>query len=247
LKKMQVQLKTAEQTAERYAALLKINGVSQQEYDLNVLAVNNIRADINIIHTNIARTSVKAPFSGKIGITNITKGAYITPQTLIASLRKVSQLKLDFTVPEVYGAKMKKGVPVNFTVDGTSKVYAAVISATENIIAQENRSLRIIAVVNKPDAQLIAGAFAKVKISLGKNSAALMIPTQAVIPDARNKKVIVVRNGIALMEVVTLGARDSAMVEITSGLKAGDTVLVSGLLTTKPGGKVEINKIYKTN
>jgi membrane fusion protein (multidrug efflux system) len=247
LQKMLVQLKTAEQTAERYAALLKINGVSQQEYDLNVLAVNNIRADINIIHTNIARTSVKAPFSGKIGITNITKGAYITPQTLIASLRKVSQLKLDFTVPEVYGAKMKKGVPVNFTIDGTSKVYAAVISATENIIAQENRSLRIIAVVNKPDAQLIAGAFAKVKISLGENSAALMIPTQAVIPDARNKKVIVVRNGIALMEVVTLGARDSAMVEITSGLKAGDTVLVSGLLTTKPGGKVEVNKIYKTN
>jgi membrane fusion protein, multidrug efflux system len=247
LQKMQVQLKTAEQTAERYAALLKINGVSQQEYDLNVLAVNNIRADINIIHTNIARTSVKAPFTGKIGITSITKGAYITPQTLIASLRKVSQLKLDFTVPEVYGAKMKKGVPVNFTVDGNDKVYAAVISATENIIAQENRSLRIIAVVNKPDAQLIAGAFAKVKISLGENSAALMIPTQAVIPDARNKKVIAVRNGIALMEVVTLGARDSAMVEITSGLKAGDTVLVSGLLTTKPGGKVEINKIHKTN
>jgi membrane fusion protein, multidrug efflux system len=243
LQKLQVQLKTAEQTAERYGALLKINGVSQQEYDLNVLAVNNIRADMDIVRTTIGRTTLRAPFSGKIGITNITKGAYVTPQTLIATLRKVSQLKLDFTVPEVYGAKMKYGTLVNFTVEGSDKIYPAVIAATENIIAEDNRSLRVIATVSKPDAQLIAGAFAKVKVSLGENNAALMIPTQAVIPDARNKKVITVRNGIASMQVVTLGARDSAMVEITTGLKAGDTVLITGLLTTKPGGKVQVNKI----
>lgn len=243
LQKLQVQLKTAEQTAERYGALLKINGVSQQEYDLNVLAVNNIKADMDIVRTTIGRTTLRAPFSGKIGITNITKGAYVTPQTLIATLRKVSQLKLDFTVPEVYGAKMKYGTLVNFTVEGSDKTYPAVIAATENIIAEDNRSLRVIATVSKPDAQLIAGAFAKVKVALGENNAALMIPTQAVIPDARNKKVITVRNGIASMQVVTLGARDSAMVEITTGLKAGDTVLITGLLTTKPGGKVQLNKI----
>lgn len=243
LQKLQVQLKTAEQTAERYGALLKINGVSQQEYDLNVLAVNNIKADMDIVRTTIGRTTLRAPFSGKIGITTITKGAYVTPQTLIATLRKVSQVKLDFTVPEVYGAKMKYGTLVNFTVEGSDKTYPAVIAATENIIAEDNRSLRVIATVSKPDAQLIAGAFAKVKVSLGENNAALMIPTQAVIPDARNKKVITVRNGIASMQVVTLGARDSAMVEITTGLKAGDTVLITGLLTTKPGGKVQLNKI----
>lgn len=243
LQKLQVQLKTAEQTAERYGALLKINGVSQQEYDLNVLAVNNIRADMDIVRTTIGRTTLRAPFSGKIGITTITKGAYVTPQTLIATLRKVSQLKLDFTVPEVYGAKMKYGTLVNFTVEGSDKTYPAVIAATENIIAEDNRSLRVIATVSKPDAQLIAGAFAKVKVSLGENDAALMIPTQAVIPDARNKKVITVRNGIASMQVVTLGVRDSAMVEVTTGLKAGDTILITGLLTTKPGGKVQVNKI----
>lgn len=246
LQKLQIQLKTAEQTAERYAALLKINGVSQQEYDLNVLSVNTIKADINIVRTSIAKTSLRAPFSGKLGITNITKGAYVTPQTLIASLRKVSQLKLDFTVPEIYGAMMKKGVLVKFKIDGSEKVYPALISATENIITEENRSLRVIAIVINPDAQLIAGAFAKVKVSLGENTAALMIPTQAVIPEARNKKVIVVRNGMAATEIVTLGIRDSAMVEIKTGLKAGDTVLISGLLTTKPGSKVQVNKFQST-
>ncbi len=246
LQKLQVQLKTAEQTVERYGALLKINGVSQQEYDISVLASNNIKADMDIIRTNIARTTVRAPFSGKLGITNITKGAYVTPQTIIASLRKVSQLKLDFTVPELYGAKMKNGALIHFTVESSGgTLYPATISATENIITEDNRSLRVIALVTKPDAQLIAGAFAKVKVPLGENNAALMIPTQAVIPEARNKKVIAVRNGIASMEVVTLGTRDSAMVEITSGLKAGDTVLVSGLLSIRPGGKVQVNKISK--
>ncbi len=243
LQKLQVQLKTAEQTAERYGALLRINGVSQQEYDLQVLSVNTIRADIEIIRTSISKTSLKAPFSGKIGITNITAGAYVSPQTMIATLRKVSQLKLDFTVPEVYGSKMKGGTPVEFTVEGSSTVHKAVVSATENIITADNRSLRVMAQVLKPGSQLIAGAFAKVKVSLGDNPSALMIPSQSVIPDARNKKVIAVRDGKAMLEVVTLGARDSASVEITSGLKAGDTILVTGLLTTKPGSKVQVTKI----
>lgn len=242
LQKLQVQLKTAEQTAERYAALLKINGVSQQEYDLHLLSVNTIKADIEIIRTSISKTSLRAPFSGKIGITTITRGAYISPQTLIATLRKVSQLKLDFTVPEVYSTKIKKGTTVKFTTEGNSVVYEANISATENIIAEDNRSLRVIANV-KPGSQLVAGAFAKVQVPLGVNNAALMIPSQAVIPDARNKKVIALRDGKASMEVVTLGARDSVNVEITSGLKPGDTILVTGLLTTRPGSKVQVNKI----
>ena len=245
LQKMQVQLKVAEQTAERYAALLKINGVSQQEYDLNVLAVNNIKADINIIRTSISKTSLKAPFSGKMGTSTITPGAYISPATVITTLRKVSQLKLEFTVPEKYGTKMKPGGLINFTLENNASAYAAKITATENTITAETRSLKVIALVTKANAQLIAGSFAKVQIPLGANDAALMIPTQAIIPQARNKKVIAVRNGIASMETVTTGIRDSSAVEITSGLKAGDTVLITGLLATKPGSKVQLNKINK--
>ena len=243
LQKLNIQLKTAQQTTARYEALLKIGGVSQQEYDMQVLSVNTIKADMNIVQASISKTSLRAPFSGKIGITTITKGAFISPQTLIATLRKVSQLKLDFTVPEQYGNKMKNGTAVNFTVEGSGDIYQAVISATENIIAEENRSLRVIANVKQPGSKLIAGAFAKVKVPLGDNNNALMIPTQSVIPDARNKKVIVLKDGLAFMQVVTLGFRDSAKVEITSGLKAGDTILVTGLLTAKPGGKVQVNKI----
>jgi membrane fusion protein (multidrug efflux system) len=245
LQKMQVQLKTAQQTAARYQALLKINGVSQQEYDLNVLAVNNIMADMNIIRTSISKTSLRAPFSGKMGISTITPGAYISPQSVITTLRKVSQLKLEFTVPEKYGSLMKSGTLIHFSIENNPDIYAARIIATENTVTAETRSLKAIGLVIKPNARLLAGSFVKVQIPLGENNAALMIPTQAIIPQARDKKIIAVRNGTASMETVTTGIRDSAMVEITSGLKPGDTILITGLLATKPGSKVQLNKLTK--
>lgn len=245
LSKLRVQLKVAQQTLSRYEALLKMQGVSQQEYELYKLSVNNIQADMSIVQTSISRTSLRAPFSGRLGLRNISIGAYITPATTISTLRKINQLKMEFTVPEKYGAGIKPGGDVEFTIDNNEKIYAAKIIATENNIAEDTRSLRVRAMVNKPDAQLIAGTFVKVKIELGQNDAALMIPSQAVIPKARNKQVIVYRNGIASMETVTTGIRDSSMVEITTGLKAGDTVLITGLLTTKQGAKVKLNKVNK--
>ena len=245
LNKLRVQLKVAQETLLRYEALLKINGVSQQEYEIYKLSVNNIQADMSITQTSIGRTMLKAPFSGRLGLRNISIGAYITPATVISTLRKVSQLKLEFTVPEKYGTGMKPGNLVQFTIDNNEEPHSARIIATENNIAEETRSLRVRAMVTKPGSKLIAGSFIKVKIELGQNDSALMIPSQAVIPKARNKEVIVYRNGIANVEKVTTGTRDSSMVEITSGLKAGDTVLITGLLTTKQGSKVIINKVNK--
>lgn len=198
-----------------------------------------------IVQANISRTLLRAPFSGRLGLRNISMGAYITPATTISTIRKVSQLKLEFTVPEKYGTGMKPGGQVQFSMENNPGNYKARIIATENNIAEETRSLRVRALVDKPDDRLIAGGFVKVKIELGQDDAALMIPSQAVIPQARNKEVIVYRDGLAVMAVVTTGLRDSSLVEITSGLKAGDTVLITGLLTTKPGSKVLLNKVIK--
>ena len=92
---------------------------------------------------------------------------------------------------------------------------------------------------------MIAGGFVKVQIPLGANDAAIMIPTQAIIPQARGKKVMVLRDGKAMMESVTTGFRDATRVEITNGLAEGDTILITGLLAIKTGSKVKINKIIK--
>ncbi len=186
---MQVQLSIAQQTEKRQSELLKISGISQQDYDLSLLSVRNLQADINILQTSISKTAIRAPFSGTLGLRNISNGAYITPQTIITTLRQTNQLKVEFTVPERYGTKMQTGKLVYFTIEGNSENYLAKVIATENDIAVDTRSLRVKAVVDKTNTQLIAGSFAKVKIILDRNETALMIPTQAVIPQARNKKV----------------------------------------------------------
>ncbi len=243
LKKLQVQLAIARKTEERQAALLKINGISQQDYDLSLLSVRNLEADIQILQTSISKTSIRAPFTGYAGLRNISLGAMINPQTNITTLRQLNPLKLSFTVPERYSEKVHTGTRVQFLVDGTPETFQARVIATENLIASETRSLLVKALVDQRHPNLAAGGFARVQFTLNNNEAALMIPTQAIIPQARGKKVMAVRNGIATLEAVTTGVRDTSMVEITSGLKSGDTILVSGLLTTRPGSQVKLSSV----
>ncbi|MFM2362900.1 MAG: hypothetical protein RLZZ316_1802, partial [Bacteroidota bacterium] len=85
--------------------------------------------------------------------------------------------------------------------------------------------------------------FAKVRLQFDEVPNTIMIPTQAVLPQARNKKVVVYRNGIASFETVTTGIRDSSMVQIVTGLKAGDTIVTTGLLAIKPEAKLELSKV----
>ncbi|ULQ54341.1 efflux RND transporter periplasmic adaptor subunit [Flavihumibacter fluvii] len=243
LKKLQVQLEIYDKTAQRQAELLKIDGISKQEYDLSVLQVNNIKADMELIRTSIQKTELRAPFSGRIGLRNISMGAYVTPLTLITNIRQEDQLKLEFTVPEKYSSKITSGKIVNFTVEGLSKPIPAKVIATEEAVTEDTRSLRVRAVVQGKAPQLIPGAFAKVALDFGQDKNALMIPTQAVIPQARYKKVIVYKGGTAVFETVTTGVRDSTYIQIISGVTEGDTVVITGLLSIKPESKLIISKM----
>jgi len=243
LKKLQVQLQIAKTNEERSAQLLKIQGISKADYDASLLNVNNINADIDIIRTTISRTEIRAPFSGKLGLKNISPGAYVTPTTIIAVINQTNQLKLDFTVPEKYTGQIKIGQIVHFSYEGSDKKYASKIVATESSVAENTRSLKVRSIVQAKDDKLLPGAFAKVQLSFDPNPNTILIPTQAVLPQARGKKVVLYNNGIAKFTDVTTGIRDSARIQISEGLKAGDTVLVTGLLSVRPDGKIKINKI----
>ena len=245
LNKLNVQVRVAQQTTKRYEELLKINGISQQESDLARLDINNIQADINIVRSNIMRTEIRAPFTGTLGLKNISPGAYVTPQTIITTIRQNTQLKLDFTLPEKYKNKIKIGQLVSFTSEGNNKTFNAKIIATESGVAEANRSLQVRTQVINNDGSLLPGQFVKVQTSFDPDPDAIMIPSQAIIPQARGKKVAVYRNGIASFEDVQTGARDSANVQITNGLKVGDTILVTGLMSLKPKGKVQLNKVMR--
>jgi membrane fusion protein (multidrug efflux system) len=244
LRKLEVQLKIAEQTEARQAQLLKIQGISQQEYDLSLLQVSNLKADMDILREAVRKTEVRAPFSGKLGLRNISEGAFVTSATVVTTISQVSLLKIQFNVPEKYGSQLKNGQPINFTVDGSSRNFTANIIASEVKMDENTRSLAIRALVKNSDPVLIPGVFAKVRIVIGKNEEAILIPTIVVQPQGRKKLVYVYKGGKSIPIDITTGIRDSSSVQVLTGLSVGDTVITTGLLFLRPGADVKLKNIY---
>jgi membrane fusion protein (multidrug efflux system) len=243
LKKLEIQLQIAEKTEERQSELLKINGISQQEFDLVALNVQTLKVDIEATKIAIAKTEIRAPYNGQVGLRNISLGTFISPTDLITTVRQVNQLKLEFSIPEKYAREIKKGNVISFKVDGGTQSHVATIMATENSVEQTTRTLRVKALVNKSHPELVPGVFANVNLQLGKSDQALMIPTQSIIPTARNKQVVICRGDSAVFSVVETGIRDSVLVQVLSGVKAGDTIVTTGLMVIRPNAKLKINRI----
>ena len=245
LKKLQVQLQISEKTVERQKELLSINGISQQDFDLISLNVDNLKADIQTTRIQINKTEIRAPYEGEIGLRNVSLGAYISSNDIITTLRQVKQLKLEFSIPEKYAKFISKDYEVKFKVDGGAKTHNAKVLATEGNVEQTTRTLKVRALVEQLDRELVPGLFAKVNLQLGRDLEALMIPTQAVIPKARNKQVIVLRKDSAQFITVETGIRDSSFIQIMTGLHKGDTVIITGLMAVRPNAKMKLIKLNR--
>jgi membrane fusion protein, multidrug efflux system len=245
LRKLQVQLDIAAKTEERQKDLLSINGISQQEYDLSALQVENLKADIQTVRIAIDKTEIRAPYSGNIGLRNISLGAYVSPSDILTTIRQVETLKLEFSVPEKYAKEIKTGSEISFMVDGGDSNHKAQVIATESGVDQATRTLRIRAMVDEKHPELVPGIFARVTLQLGKDTRALMVPTQAIIPQARTKQVIIYRKDSAQFVDVETGVRDSAFVQIVKGIKQGDTVITTGLMAIRPNAKIRVGKLNR--
>ncbi|MBI3482772.1 MAG: efflux RND transporter periplasmic adaptor subunit [Bacteroidetes bacterium] len=243
LKKLQVQLDISKRTVERQKDLLAINGISQQDFDLSALAVDNLNADIESTKISISKTEIRAPYNGKLGLRNVSLGAYVSPSDILTSIRQVNQLKLEFSVPEKYAKEIGIGYVVKFRVDGGEKDHAAKVVATEGNVDQVTRTLKIKSIVSENHRELVPGIFAKVDLQLGNVASAMMVPTQAVIPLARSKQVILLRKDSAQFLTVETGIRDSTYVQILKGLKRGDTIVTTGLMAIRPKAKIKITKL----
>ena len=243
LKKLQSQLAIQQQIYKRQSELIKVNGISQNDYDLTGLQLNSLKADIEVEKTLIRKTEVRAPFDGVIGLRNVSVGAIVTPSTLLATIRTANKLKLDFFVPEKYSSEIHQGMKVKFSLSNSDKLFDATVMATEQGIDDATRNLKVRAVVNGQSNQLLAGGFTNVQLRMRENNNALMIPTQAIIPQEENKMVIVARGGKAKFVKVKTGVRKSSSVEITKGIEVGDTVVTSGLLFLKEGAKLSYSTV----
>ncbi|AQG80035.1 efflux RND transporter periplasmic adaptor subunit [Spirosoma montaniterrae] len=242
LLKLQAQADNARRTEERNKQLLARGGISQQEYDIVTTNLRSSLADIELVKANLQRTEIRAPFAGVIGLRNVSSGAVVSPNTLIARLQQTSSLKLDFSIPEKYGPAVRTGSSVSFLVDGAAKPSQGVVYAIEPGVEEQTRNLRIRARVNNTSLGYRPGTFARVTLTI-QNEQSLVVPTQAVIPQTRTNQVIVVKNGKAQFKDVTTGLRTAGVIQILSGLAVGDTVATTGLLFLKPDAPVKIGRV----
>jgi len=242
-KKLQLQSALADQTLQRQKQLLAINGISQQEFDVAQSQYNTIKADMDFATAQILKTEIKSPFDGVIGLKNVSEGAFIAPTTVIASVQQIDPVKLDFAVPERYASFLKKDGEVIFTIEGIPGQLKGQIYAIEPKIDLATRSILVRAICSNSKGNIYPGSFAQVKIILNDIPDAIMIPTESLIPDVGGQKVFILKDGKTTFARVETGIRTDTKIQVTKGLKIGDTVLTRGIMQLKPDVSVNITNL----
>lgn len=237
--------KTAQQLASenqrRAKLLLERQAISQEEFDISNANFESARAEADLIGAQLYKTTVRAPFSGTIGLRSISKGSFVTPETPIAKLVNTSKIKVTFSIPQKYVSQMKVGNSLTFTTSDSKEEHTAIIYAMEPQVDIATRTLKIRAIIDNKEGKLYPGTFANVTLPLETVNDALMVPTQALIPIQNGKVIFVSKNGKAQEIEVETGTRTDSLIRILSGIKAGDTILTSGVMSLKNGTVVKVN------
>lgn len=243
LNRAEFRLNLAEDREKRQTQLLDKGGISQEEYDATLNEVNVLRAEVALIEAQIAKTEIRAPFSGNVGLKYVSDGSYITPNTRIATLQDIDPIKIDFSIPERYAGMLEVGNKVEFEVSGLEETLVASVYAKEPRIDTETRSLQVRATSRNNTGKLLPGAFADLELTLSTIDNALMVPSISLVPELQGQKVYVLRNGKVQPQSVQTGLRNETKVQITEGISAGDSVLTTGLLQVRPGMAVNIENV----
>lgn len=240
LKKLQLEEKLAKDDVYRKEKLLELKAVSQEEYDISKNQLGIVQTGIDLVQAQIAKTEIYAPFSGKVGLRYISPGGFISSSTLIARLQQTDPVKIDFSIPEKYRSKIHVGSVIQFEVDGVDSTFAGRVYAIEPKIDPSSRNVPVRAICSNGGNQLVPGAFAKVQVLLDKITDALVVPSEAVIPQIDGEKVFIVKNGKVKSIIIQTGIRTDREVEATQGVQTNDTVVTSGLLQVKEGMEVKV-------
>lgn len=229
------------ENARRAGLLLEKEAISREEYDVARADLQSAEAQIQLIQAQLAKTTIRAPFSGKIGLRSVSVGGYLTPTTVVANLVSTNPVKITFSVPEKYANQVKLNTKLTFTVAGSDENFQATVYAIEPGIEAATRTLQLRARADNPDGTLLPGSFANIALPLTIIEDALLVPSEAIVPVQNGKKVFVTENGKAKEVLVETSTRTEKDVLVTAGLKAGDTVLTTGIMTLKEGTPVKVS------
>lgn len=245
LRQAQTKQGLASENERRAKLLLQKEAISQEEYDISSADFRSAQSQSQLIQAQIAKTSVRAPFSGKIGLRSISPGTYITPTVLVANLVNISKLKITFSIPEKYATQVQLNTQLTFTVSGSDSKYSAKVYAIEPGVDTNTRTLQIRAIAENKNGTLLPGSYANVELPLDKIKDAIVVPTEAIIPVQNGKKVFISENGKAKEVMVETATRTDASIVVLSGLKAGDTIITAGVMSLKADAAVKV-KVTKT-
>lgn len=239
-------MQLAELTEERLGSLLKIGGAKQADYDAASNELSVQKAEIALTNAQIAKTEIRAPFDGTIGLRFVSEGSFMmatsTNPIRIATVQAIDNLKIDFSLPEKYAGRVRAGMPITFMPVGSQGRIAGEISAIEPRIDVATRTILIRALCPNPDNRLLPGAYASVELALSQVENAILVPSVAVIPGVSEKNVFVLENGKAQRRAVQTGTRTESAVHILSGIKEGDVVITSGIQQLRSGMPVSVNE-----
>jgi len=241
----QYQVTLAKQVEYRNKVLLQKEAISQEEYDTSLTSLNSLKAAADVIKAQISRTEIRAPFSGTIGLRNVSPGSYLSPAAPIAQLVNIDPAKLTFSVPERYLSILGVGSKVMFNTESSRENFTGTVYAIEPSIDVNSRTITVRAKAPNPKGLLTAGGFAKINLTLDQIPKTILLPTQAVIPDLKSSLVYIYHNGVAITKAVKTDMRTDTKIQVVDGLKPGDSVVVSGLIQMRPKVPLKIIKVIK--
>ena len=228
----------------KYERALELQGkgfISGQAKDE---AENNLKvgeAALALANARLAKTEIKAPFTGVIGLRSISVGDYVKEGADMVNLESIDALKVDFRVPEIYLKQVSVGQTLQVTLDALpGKIYEGRVFAINPLVDAAGRAIVIRAQVKNTDTALRPGMFARVRLFTKTVEDALVLPEQALVPQGEDQYVFRIVDGKANRVKVATGQRRDGMVEIVAGVAAGDTVVSAGQLKLRDGSPVAV-------
>lgn len=234
---IEARLKLADSNKERVDRLLPSKAISRQEFDISTVALSILEAERATQAVQISKTEIRAPFAGRVGVRQVSEGAFVTPTTPLVTLQDLSRIKVDFPLPERYSSEVKIGQKFTFTVAGSGQVYEGAVTVLEPAIDEATRSLLVRGLCSAPKG-LLPGGFAEVTLTLDGLANGYLVPTQAIVPSARGQGVYVIEDGKAKLKTIDIGIRTDEKVQVLRGLNEGDVVATTNLLRIRPGLQV---------
>ncbi len=224
-------LDNSRRAAARAAELSKDKLIAQADYDRARAALGVDQARYASARTVLSRMTLRAPFSGQIGLREVSIGEFVEVGQDLVRLVRLDPIEVDFSVPETALAQLSNGQKLSVTVDAyPDDTFGGEVVAIDPVVDPNSRSARLRARIPNPDGRLKPGQFARLRLDTSGSSSgnALLVPEQALMQDGETRFVYTVVDGKARKTVVKTGARVPGKVQVSEGLKAGDVVIIAG-------------------